>query len=268
MGFRWEHRPKINCPQAHAFTLLFRQLSKFFRGINPFDFSFFQINNSVGQFHQVVQPVFCYQNRFALLFYQPQMLSQLLNGSHIQIGGRFIQQINLWVHGINRSEGDFLLFTAGQLKNIPVPQLLNTQIVGCLFHSLYQLLWRTSLVLNSKGNLAVCINIEKLRPWILENGANLSGNLIHRDIADFLTIYQHTAMKLSLIKLRYQSIHQPCNRCFSAPAAATEQDAFSVRNFQIDVMQPTMFLPRIGKRYIFKLNQPITPPRTHNSKIR
>ena len=40
-------------------------------------------------------------------------------------------------------------------------------------YSLYQLLWRTSLVLNSKGNLAVCINIEKLRPWILENGANL-----------------------------------------------------------------------------------------------
>ena len=47
-----------------------------------------------------------------------------------------------------------------------------------------------------------------------------------------------------------------------------EQDEFSVRNFQIDVAQPTMFLPRIGKRYIFKLNQPITPPRTHNSKIR
>ena len=69
-------------------------------------------------------------------------------------------------------------------------------------------------------------------------------------------------------KTAYQSIHQPCNRCFSAPAVATEQDAFSVRNFQIDVAQPTMFLPRIGKRYIFKLNQPITPPRTHNSKIR
>ena len=103
---------------------------------------------------------------------------------------------------------------------------------------------------------------------ILENGADLSGNLIHGDIADFLTIYQHTAMNLPLIKLRDQSIHQPCNRCFSAPAAATEQDEFSVRNFQIDVAQPTMFLPRIGKRYIFKLNQPITPPRTHNSKIR
>ena len=235
MGFRWEHRPKINCPQAHAFTLLFRQLSKFFRGINPFDFSFFQINDSVGQFHQVVQPVFCYQNRFALLFYQPQMLSQLLNGSHIQIGGRFIQQINLWVHGINRSKGDFLLFSAGQLKNISVSQLLNMQIFSCLLYSLSQFLRRASFIFNSKGNLTVYINIEKLRPWILENGANLSGNLIHGDIADFLTIYQHTAMKLPLIKLRDQSIHQPCNRCFSAPAAATEQDAFSVRNFQIDV---------------------------------
>ena len=50
-----------------------------------------------------------------------------------------------------------MLFTAGQFKNISVPQLLNTQIVGCLFHSLYQLLWRTSLVLNAKGEFeAVC----------------------------------------------------------------------------------------------------------------
>ena len=146
--------------------------------------------------------MFCYQNRFALLFYQPQMLPQLLNGSHIQIGGRFIQQINLRVHGINRSEGDFLLFTTGQLKNIPVPQLLNTQIVGCLFHSLYQLLWRTGLVLNAKGNLAVCVHIEKLCPWILENGTDLSGNLVHGEAADFLTVYQHTALKLSLVKLR------------------------------------------------------------------
>lgn len=73
---------------------------------------------------------------------------------------------------------------------------------------------------------------------------------------------------ISGMKLRDQSIHQPCDRCFSAPAAATEQDTFSVRNFQIDVMQPAMFLSCIGKRYIFKLNQPITPPRTHNSKIR
>ena len=142
------------------------------------------------------------------------------------------------------------------------------QIFSCLFYSLSQFLRRASFIFNSKGNLAVCINIEKLRPWILENGADLSGNLIHGDIADFLTIYQNTTMNISLIKLRDQSIHQPCDRCFSAPAAATEQDTFSVRNFQIDVMQPAMFLSCIGKRYIFKLNQPITPPRTHNSKIR
>ena len=76
------------------------------------------------------------------------------------------------------------------------------QIFSCLLYSLSQFLRRASFIFNSEGNLAVCINIKKLRPWILENGADLSGNLIHRDIADFLTIYQHTAMKFPLIKLR------------------------------------------------------------------
>ena len=76
------------------------------------------------------------------------------------------------------------------------------QIFSCLLYSLSQFFGRASFIFNSKGNLTVCINIEKLRPWILENGANLSGNLVHGDIADFLTIYQHTTMKLPLIKLR------------------------------------------------------------------
>ena len=43
-----------------------------------------------------------------------------------------------------------------------------------------------------------------------------------KEIAEILSVQestvsgnQHTAMKLPLIKLRDQSIHQPCNRCFS-----------------------------------------------------
>ena len=70
------------------------------------------------------------------------------------------------------------------------------QIFSCLFYSLSQFLRRASFIFNPKGNLAVCINIEKLRPWILENGADLSGNLmkeldragaypIHRDPPKF-----------------------------------------------------------------------------------
>ena len=109
------------------------------------------------------------------------------------------------------------------------------QILCCLFYPLGQFLGRAGLILNTEGDLAVGVHIEKLCPWILKNRTNLCGNLIHGEAADFLAVYQHTALKLSLVKLRNQPVHQPCDRCFSAPATAAEQDAFSVRNFQIDV---------------------------------
>ena len=142
------------------------------------------------------------------------------------------------------------------------------QILCCLFYPLGQFLGRACLILNTEGDLAVGVHIEKLCPWILKNRTNLCGNLVHGKITDFLTVYQHTAMKFPLIKLRDQSIDQACNRCFATPAAPTEQDTFSICNFQIDVMQAIMLLPIIRKGYIFKFNQPMTPPRTHNSKIR
>ena len=193
--FGRKYRLQINSSQAHVFTLMFRQLPKFFRSINPFDFSFFQINNPVNQLHQVVQPVFRYQNRFSLFFYQLQVLLQFLDGSHIQVRRWFVQQINLGVHGVYRSKGDFLLFTAGQLKNVPVPQLPDMQILCCLFHPFDQFLGRACLILNAEGNLAVCIHIKKLCSWILKNRTNFCGDLVHGEFADFPTVYQHTTIK-------------------------------------------------------------------------
>src|SRR5699024_3590134 len=107
-------------------------------------------------------------------------------------------------------------------------------ILCCLFYPLGQFLGRTGLILNTEGNLAVCVHIEKLSPWILKDRTDLSGNLVHRQITDFLTVYQYTTMKFPLIKLRDQSIDQACNRCFTTPTAPTEQDTFSIYNFQID----------------------------------
>ena len=102
------------------------------------------------------------------------------------------------------------------------------QILCCLFYPLGQFLGRACLILNTEGDLAVGVHIEKLCPWILKNRTNLCGNLVHGKITDLLTIYQHTAMKFPLIKLRDQSIDQACNRCFATPAAPTEQDTFSI----------------------------------------
>ena len=98
-----------------------------------------------------------------------------------------------------------------------------------------------------EGNLAVGVYIEKLRPGILKDGAHLCGDLIHGQVADFLSVHQHTPLKFSLVKLWNQAVYQPCDRCFSTPATATEQDTFPVCNFQADSMQTTMLLSLIRK---------------------
>ena len=121
------------------------------------------------------------------------------------------------------------------------------QIFCCLFYPFLQFLYRPGFIFNSKRNFTVRIHIEKLRPGILKDGAHLCGNLIHGQVADFLSVHQHAPLKFSLIKLWDQAVYQPCDRCFPTPAAATEQDTFPVCNFQADSMQTVMLLPLIRK---------------------
>ena len=104
---------QINRSKAHLFPGILRQLPKCFRRKDLCDFPMFQIHNPVHQIHQIVQPMFCNQYGFSLRFDQPEMFSQFLNGTHIQIRGRFIQKIYLRIHRIDRGKRYLLLFSTG-----------------------------------------------------------------------------------------------------------------------------------------------------------
>ena len=121
MTGRREHPCQINRPQPHVFPFGFGQPEKFLRRENPCYFSIFQINNAICQLHQIIESVLRNQNGFALIFYQPQMFFQFLDGSHVQIRGGFVQQIDFRVHGIDRRKRDFLFLPTRQFKNIAVP---------------------------------------------------------------------------------------------------------------------------------------------------
>lgn len=64
---------------------------------------------------------------------------------------------------------------------------------------------------------------------------------------------------LGRIELWDQAVDQPCDGGLAASAPAAEQDALSVRNRQIDVVQAIMLLPLVGKRHMLQLNHPNTP---------
>ena len=58
------------------------------------------------------------------------------------------------------------------------------QVVSGLLHPLRQLHGRSGLVFNPKGDFAVRVHIEKLRPGVLEHRADFSGDLVHGQLAD------------------------------------------------------------------------------------
>ena len=71
-GFARDNDFKCICTKPDKAAFLFSSGEET-KEVYSFDFSFFQINNSVSQLHQVVQTMFRYQNCFSLFFYQPQM---------------------------------------------------------------------------------------------------------------------------------------------------------------------------------------------------
>ena len=121
------------------------------------------------------------------------------------------------------------------------------QFCRCPIHAFSQLANWKCLIFNTKSDLAVCIHIEKLCPWVLKHRSNLCGNLVHRKITDFLTIHQYAARQLSCVKLWDQAVYKPRDGGLSAAAPATEQNTFSVLYGQVDVMQPVSCLSLISK---------------------
>ena len=121
------------------------------------------------------------------------------------------------------------------------------QFCRCTIHAFSQLANWKCLIFNTKSDLAVCIHIEKLCPWVLKHRSNLCGKLMHGKITDFLTIHQYAARQLSCVKLWDQAVYKPRDGGLSAAAPTTEQNTFSVLYGQVDVMQPVSFLSLISK---------------------
>ena len=250
---------QIRCPQPHLLPLCLGQPAELRRREDALDRSPIQVYDPVRYVHQVVEPVLRNQNGLSLPFDQPQMLPQFLDGGHVQIGGRFIQQVDLRIHGIDGGESDLLLFPAGQLEDIAAAQALDVQVFRRLLHPLRQFSGRPGLILDAEGDLAVRVHVKKLRSGILEHRADLGGDLVRGEAADLLAIHPHAAGQLACIELGDQSVHQPCDGGLAAPAPPAKQDALPVRNGQVNVPEAVMLLSLVGEGHPSQFDHPNTP---------
>ena len=200
-------------------------------------------------------------HRLALRLDKPQMLPQFANRCHIEVGGRFVKQIDLRVHGIDGSKGDFLLLSAGEGKDIAAQQVFDTECPGRFRHTPFHPILRHSLVFHAERDLAVGIHIEKLCPGVLKHAADLFGDAIHGKVGEAFAVKQYLAAQFTREELRNQPIDQPGQRGFPATTPSAQQDALPIGYRQAYVFQPTVRTVRIGKRHILKFDH--TPTAFH-----
>ena len=90
------------------------------------------------------------------------------------------------------------------------------QLFCSLAHALYQLFLRTAFVFDSERNLAVGVDIKKLRSRVLKDRADTLRDFIQGQFGDGLVFDTHGAGQRTRIKRGNQSVYQARKGRFSA----------------------------------------------------
>ena len=159
-------------PQSHLSPLFFCQIFKLCGWIILNNLSLFHINKPIRQPTQIIQAMLRYNNRFSLFLPVSDYSSQIHDWSCIQIRRGFVQDKNIRFHDRNPCTGNLLLLSTWKLKNIASNQFFQMQLLNCSLQSIFDFFLWHSKIFTSKSNLACCIYIKKLWPWILKNTSN------------------------------------------------------------------------------------------------
>ena len=178
-------------PQSQPLTFPVSQGAELFPREGALQHSVPQIEGPVDEIGEKVQPVLRDHNRAALTLQIGDLVMKPENGVLVQIGRRFIQHKDFRAHSVDRAEGQQLLLSAGQGEDTPPQQILKMQCLHRIRHLAANLFRGTSLVFQTKGQFAVRVQVEELGFWVLEYGAYLSSQLVHRRFSRIRAVYFH-----------------------------------------------------------------------------
>ena len=158
--------------QPHLRDLLRRLFEEFARWHVLSDLSVLHIDDPIGDGRQVVQTVLRDEHRLPASFPRADNVCKHPDRADVQIRCRFIQHHDLGIIHRDGCAGDLLLFAAGEVEEIPPQQRRERPLPRDLREALADLLCRPAHILAGKDRLTGRIHIEKLRPRILEDGAD------------------------------------------------------------------------------------------------
>ena len=239
--------------QPHSGPLAFGKAGKFRRREFFFDPPGFQVNDPVGKPGQIGQPVFGNQHGMATLFNDFKNSAQLPHCLMIQICRRFIEDINLRIHGIYRSESKQLLLSAGQGENASVRKVFDFEISYGFRYSFVHGIPVCADVLQPEGDLGRRVGVEKLRFRVLKDRTDRFGDFVHGRLGDVQPLDRNSAVNRNILdKVRDQPVYKARQRRFAAAALSAKENKLSVVYRQINVIQNSAAL--YCGAYILKLD--------------
>ena len=179
IGFWQVQNRRHQTPKPHLDALFFRNLAKFRARKYLHDLSILDKNRAIDQIHQEIQPVLSDHHRPPFLFKLKDLPAQRLYRVSIQVGRRLIQHKNRRIHGIDAGKGKTLFFAARHGKNVSSQKRLDLQSRNRGIVPFFDLLGFDPRIFQTKSDLAVRVDIKKLRLRILKYRANLLRQAIH-----------------------------------------------------------------------------------------
>ena len=134
----------------------------------PHNFPFLDTQETVCQIHQIIKPVFRYNDGFSLLLQIVNNICKAVGRCNIQIGRRFIHDIDFRINRLCGCNRNLLTHSIGQAVQAVIQNILNLDVRRCPVNMVLNFLMGITVVLTAKSNLACDLIGKKLAPRVLK----------------------------------------------------------------------------------------------------
>ena len=184
------------------------------RGKFPHNFPFLHTQEAVCQIHQIVKPVFRYNDGFSLLLQSADNVCKAVGRCNIQIGGRFIHDIDFRVNRFRRRNRNFLAHPIRQAVQTVIQNVLNFDVCRCPVNMVPNFLMGIPIVLTAESNLTSYLIGKKLAPGVLKNISRDFAALPGWNFFQRLPVHENLAAQFPLVKVGDQAVNHSRQRAF------------------------------------------------------
>ena len=232
------------------------------RGEGPLDTPVLDVDELIGQIHQVVEAMLRQHDGLALVLHLRQDVVQASYRLLVEIRRRLIHHEHAWSGRVNRAAGNLLLLAAGKLKDVAVHQRVELHVDARPVEPAAHLVTRQSLVLAAKHQLTCGVHVEELALGILKYTADKRRRVMELCGGGADVVHIDGTFHLALVEVGGKAVYQAREGRLSAPALADKHREGPVRYREIDMIDAISgaVLATVVKAHVIEANHRLLIP--------